>query len=375
MQRYTFLIILACTLYSVNAQQTILKTIVHDGMEREYVLYIPDSYTGNVTVPLVFNFHGFGGSAQSQMENGDFRPISDTAGFIIVHPQGTLFNGIPHWNVGGWTIGSTVDDVGFVDALIDSIYADYNIDLSKVYATGMSNGGFFSFLLACQLSNRIAAIASVTGSMTPETYSFCNPEHPMPIMQFHGTFDIIVPYNGADFSKPIEDVIDYWVEFNNCNTSPVITNLPDIDPNDGSTVILYQYNNGDNDVSTEHYKVLGGGHTWPGTANGGTGTNYDIDASVEIWNFFLRYQLDIGTGGKELADAINFNIYPNPANEYINIRKNGNKVNKYRIMTLFGKTLKEGMINDNSATIDIHSLLPGVYIISIGNATKSLIIR
>ncbi|MCF8247979.1 MAG: hypothetical protein K9J37_22640 [Saprospiraceae bacterium] len=163
---------------SIKAQQTINGSIMHDGIQRNYVLFIPAIYAGDSPVPLVLNFHGYTSSAEQQMFYGNFRPIADTANFIIVHPQGTLFNSNTHFNVGGWTIRSTVDDVGFTAALIDSHAATYNINLNRVYSTGMSNGGFMSFLLACQLSDKIAAIASVTGSMTPEAFNSCNPQHP-----------------------------------------------------------------------------------------------------------------------------------------------------------------------------------------------------
>lgn len=296
--------------YFVFSQQTISESISHDGMQREYIIYIPANYTGNTAFPLVLNFHGYGSNASQQMWYGDFRPIADTAEFLIVHPQGTLFNGITHWNVGGWTIGSTTDDVGFVEALLDSLSADYNIDSTRIYATGMSNGGFMSFLLASQLSERIAAVGSVAGSMTPETYNNSNPQHPTPIMQIHATTDNVVPYYGAIWTLAIEEVLQYWVEYNNCSTPPTITALPDIDPNDGSTVEHIVYGDGDNYVNVEHYKVTGGGHTWPGSDFGGEGTNYDMDASAEIWNFFSRYDINglMGVTGTETTNNIDFKL-------------------------------------------------------------------
>ncbi|MCD4655830.1 hypothetical protein K8T06_18065 [bacterium] len=276
----------------VIAGETINGSIMHDGIQRDYILYIPASYSGDVSVPLVFNFHGYTCTAFDQMYYGDFRPIADTANFIIVHPQGTLLDNKTHWNVGGWTSGSTTDDIGFTSALIDSIASEYNIDLTRVYATGMSNGGFMSFLLACQLGGKIAAIASVTGSMTPETYDECSPVHPTAILQIHGTNDSVVPYTGNSWAKTIDDVLQYWIISNNCSPTATTTTMPDIDPTDGSTVEHIVYDGGDNGVSVEHFKVIGGEHTWPGSAFGSVGTNHDIDASAEIWNFFSKYDIN-----------------------------------------------------------------------------------
>ncbi len=295
--RKTMLIVAVMALFaggvvSCFAQETVSGSITHDDLEREYILYIPDSYDGATPAPLLFNFHGFGSTASEQMFYGDFRPIADRAGFLVVHPQGTLFQGITHWNVGGWTAGSTVDDVGFTEALIDALSSEYNIDAERIYSTGMSNGGYMSFLLACQLSERFAAIASVTGSMTPETYDESNPQHPTPILQIHGTSDSVVPYEGTIWSESIDTVIQYWVDYDNCNPIPTITALPDIDPTDGSTVEHVVYSDGDNGVAVEHFMVVGGDHTWPGSAYGGAGTNYDIDASEEIWSFLSRYDIN-----------------------------------------------------------------------------------
>ena len=318
----TFLILIS----ALFSQETIYGTIEHDGLQREYILYVPSSYTVNQSVPLLFNFHGYTSNANVQMYYGSFRSIADTAGFIIIHPQGTLDNqGITFWNVGWGT--EVVDDVGFTEAMIDSIGMEYNIDLERVYATGMSNGGFMSFHLACQLSEKIAAVASVTGSMTPFTFNNCNPQHPTPILQIHGTADNVVPYNGAiTWTLSIEDVLQSWVNYNNCDTSATITNLPNINPYDGSTVELIIYDEGDNGVTVEHFKVIGGGHTWPGTAFGSPGTNYDINASVEIWKFFSKYDINglIGTAGiDEEAVPASFTLfpaYPNPFNPVTTLR-------------------------------------------------------
>lgn len=256
--------------------------ITFQGLNRSYIVYVPDSYNPQNSSPVVFAFHGFGGQNVLTMNNTNFNQLADTNNFIVVYPQGTLFGIAPHWNVGGWTSGSTVDDVAFVDYLLSSLSNTYNINSDRVYATGMSNGGFFSFLLACQLSDKFAAIASVTGSMTTETLQNCNPLREVPVLQIHGTDDPIVPYNGGqNWNTPIDDVLNYWVLNNQCDTTPNIATLDDNDPNNGISVQEITYANGTNGAIVKHYKVYGGGHDWF--------QNADLNASQAVWTFFSNY--------------------------------------------------------------------------------------
>ena len=281
------LLLLLCLPLMTLSQQTLNESIMHDNLQRDYIIHIPSSYNVNTPIPLVFCFHGYGGNAGSIMSYTNFNYVSDTASFIVVYPQGTLDNsGISHWNV-GWG-GSTVDDIGFTEALMDNLSATYSIDNNRIYSTGMSNGGFMSFLLACQLSNRIAAIASVTGSMTPQTYNACNPQHPTPILQVHGTNDQTVPYLGdPTWTESIDNVLQYWVDYNNCNSSSTIIAITDINPFDGSTAEYIVYDGCDNSVTTEHFKIYGGDHDWPGVWG-----NMDIHASAEVWKFFSQYNIN-----------------------------------------------------------------------------------
>ncbi|HPI09028.1 MAG TPA: PHB depolymerase family esterase, partial [Saprospiraceae bacterium] len=178
--------------FTLPAQTTLTGTIQSGGLTREYRLYKPAVYNGSTAVPLVINMHGYSSNNLEQEFYGDFRGIADTANFLIVHPNGTLDNqGQRFWNAFG--TGSNVDDVGFISDLIDTLSAAYNIDPQRIYATGMSNGGFMSYSLACELNERIAAIASVTGSMAPIKLASCNPQRPVPVMEIHGTADGVVP--------------------------------------------------------------------------------------------------------------------------------------------------------------------------------------
>lgn len=372
MKLLALILSICCIPFLGFSQETHTVNLTHDGLEREYIIYVPANYTGDTPVPLLFNFHGYGSNATEQMFYGDFRSIADTEGFIIIHPQGEEDpNGTTHFNVGGFTAGSTIDDVGFTEAMIDAVTDDYNIDLTRVYSTGMSNGGFMSFLLACQLSDKIAAVASVTGSMTPETYNSCNPQHPMPVLQIHGDEDGTVPYNGAIWTRSINDVMDYWVDYNQCSASPTTTAIPNTNTDDGSTVERFVYENGDNGVSTEHFKITGGGHTWPDAFINIGSTNKDINASAEVWRFFSQYDINglLETTSIESSDKpdLKIQIYPNPTTHHIQIATTAKQVLEYQLSTLTGQTVLTGLTSSNQHEIDLSNLSEGVYILNIAN--------
>ncbi len=298
------------------AQQTMNYTITVNSVQREFILYVPASYNSSTSVPLVFSFHGLGGTAQAQMQDHDFRPIADTAGFIVAHPQGQPVAGPAL----GWNFGNPdlQNDVLFTSQMIDAIAADFNINLDRVYACGMSFGGFFSVFLAGQLSNEIAAVASVAGTIlnnVPD--SMIAPTRPIALLEIHGTNDNNVPYNGNQAAKSVQHVLDLFVNHNNCDATPSITTLPNLDPNDGSTVEHYVYENGDDGTTVEHLKITGGGHTWPDENTDAQNVNRDINGCVEIWNFFSKYDINGAIGSLSINEAINdlpkIAVYPNPA--------------------------------------------------------------
>ena len=374
----TYSLLLLAGLLSVCAwsQQTINASLTHDGKDRSYILYVPDSYSGDTPVPLVLNFHGYTSNANDQMWYGDFRAIADTAGFLVVHPQGSLLNGITHWNVGGWTIGSTTVDVGFTEALLDELSADYNIDQKRIYSTGMSNGGFMSFLLACQLSDRIAAIASVTGSMTPEIYNNCNPSHPTPVMQIHGVIDGVVPYFGATWTRSIADVLVYWRNYNNCSTELIKTDVPNTNLLDASSASFQVYPDGDNESTVEHFRISGGGHTWPGSFPS-PGTNQDFNASLEIWKFFSRYDLDglrgITSVQEQSSEEASLQIFPNPTERRVTVESKQAIGSTYQIHSIQGQLMKQGILVNKRQELDLSALPKGVYILRVGNQGFKLI--
>jgi polyhydroxybutyrate depolymerase len=288
MKKTLLSLILISTLFSVKAQTTVVDSIFVGGQYRSYRLYVPAIYTGATARPLILNLHGYTSNASQQQLYSNFTPIADTANFLMVFPNGTYSSGQRFWNAG--ISSALVNDIAFLSALIDSLDLTYNINLNRVYSTGMSNGGYMSHTLACELSNRITAIASVTGSIFNTQYgSFCHPMRPVPVMQIHGTSDATVPYLGGTSSMPIDTVVKYWVTKNNCNPVATFSNVPNTSIVDGCTAEHYIYSGGTGGSSVELYKILNGGHTWPGFPFGGVGTNLDINASKEIWRFFNKY--------------------------------------------------------------------------------------
>lgn len=347
----------------IYAQTTTSGSYVFDGQTREYRVYIPAAYDGSTPVPLVFNLHGYGSNNVEQEQYGDFRAIADTANFIIVHPMGLVdLFGSTHWNAFGT---SDVDDVGFLSSLIDTIYAAYNIDGNRIYSTGMSNGGFMSHKLACLLSGRIAAVASVTGSITTTEIDACITNHPMPVMQIHGTEDGTVPYEGNVIFMPVEDVVAHWVSFNECTNEPITTELPDIDPTDGCTVTHYLYEDGLLGSTVEFYKVTNGGHTWPGSAFDIGETTYDFNASKEIWRFFSQYSMiELTSGVAEEAADFSFDIYPNPSNEsLVNLNFSGLEDKIITVTNLMGQVIFQETVSQTHVEINLEN--QGIYLVTV----------
>ena len=259
------------------------KTLTHDNVNRNYLVYIPDSYDSEIDYPLMFVFHGFGGIATQFINNADMRDLAESNNFIVVYPQGLDLGGTgSHWNCSNPSADnkSDVDDIGFIENLIDQLILDYPvIDSKRIYAAGYSNGGFMSYYLACN-SKKFAAIGSVAGTMLDDSYQSCNANFPTAMINIHGTNDFDVPYDGNTYYPSIPDVVDWWKNFNNTPNEDVLTNQ------DGS-IEQYIYYNDSGDRYVEHIKIIGGGHYWDDKLNY-NGTN----TSGLIWGFVSNYDID-----------------------------------------------------------------------------------
>lgn len=203
--------------------------IVSSGETRKYLLYVPESYDPAKPTPLVLSFHGFADWPAHHQEMTHWNKVADENGFIVVYPSGT---GLPlRWraNQVPGEESSRMIEVQFISDLIDKLQDEYNIDPQRIYANGMSNGAGMTFLLACELSDRLAAIGGVAGAyFTP--WDDCNPSRPMPGIFFHGTADKIVPYDGGFYERGnqpfpnIPEWVGQWAAVNKCE--PDILEIP-----------------------------------------------------------------------------------------------------------------------------------------------------
>lgn len=282
------------------------QTIDVGGIERSYRLTVPSSYDGMTPMPVVLDFHGFSSSGTQQAQMSGFAELAEQEDFIAVHPQGT--GDLPFWDL-GLEGAFVVDDVGFIDALLDRLEEDLCVDPARIFSTGMSNGGYFSARLACDLADRIAAIASVAAVFHPDD---CAPERPIPVLAIHGTDDTIVPYAGGEstltgedglfedaeieqtdasrelLGQAIPDEVEEWAMTNGCGAEHERVDVTE-------HVAAERWAPCDGDSEVVFYTVDGGGHTWPGS-DALVGfeqfvgpTTFEIDATALIWEFFQSH--------------------------------------------------------------------------------------
>ncbi len=355
-------------------QQNFLDTLWSGGIMRTFRVYVPAMYDGQTPRPLVFNFHGSGQPAEGFEAITKFRSIADTANFILITPNGTIDPAYPQFGQGwnNFTCCSTVDDVLFVSDMIDSLTEKYNIDLTRIYSAGFSNGGFMGYDLACKLSHRIAAVASVAGTMITSRLQSCSPSRVVPILEIHGTLDGNVPFNGGlvsgeDTLASVPAVLAFWVNLNECNATPTITNLPNINTTDGSAVQRHVYPNCGDGSSVELLRVVLGGHSWPGWPS--NNVNQDIIADQEIWHFFSKHNLNGTTSSYDKPNKSEWIFFPNPANDVLTIHlPEGTGKISIRVTDVLGNlSLQESISTTTSHQInfDVSSLTNGMYFLEI----------
>ena len=283
-----------------NAGTFTAHNIFHENISRSYIKFVPSGIDG--PVPLVFALHGGNGSAAKMAGPGspwrELTVLAERDKFIVVYP-----NGLNGWNDcrSDDLLGSTADDVGFIDALITTISSEHTINPRRVYATGTSNGGMMSWRLAFELSNRIAAVAPNIANLPVDPVGECRsvPDRPISVAFMIGDQDSLMPFEGGVVAynpqrgtvQSVQATLDFWKNFLSTATQPVATVLPNLNQDDSSIVIKYEYRSLiTNRINLTYYRVYGGGHTTPSvsfpiTAFGTGSQNRDVETVNAFWNF------------------------------------------------------------------------------------------
>lgn len=285
------------------------KEIMVDHEQRRYYFYRPTSCATTQSLPVILAFHGGGGKAEGMDRcTGGLTKLADEKGFCVVFPAGIE----GHWNDGrkryGLGVPANHDDLKFVSLMLDELAKQANIDTDKIYATGISNGGFFSQYLALKLPGKIAAVASIAASV-PDEFLALTLSKTTPVMFILGTKDPLVPWQGGRICSQLpanrgqviaaEKSIEFWLGQNKNNSLPVVETLPDTDLKDDSQVVLKRYGNSGANNEVLLIEIQGGGHTWP------SGSQYlpaaiigpvcrDFNGNKLIWEFFAKHHLQLG---------------------------------------------------------------------------------
>jgi len=271
-----------------------------DGLERTYTLHVPPAYNGSQPTALVLALHGRTGTGEGQERLSHLDKVSDEHGFLVAYPNGFERS----WADGrGGTPADKkgLNDVKFLAQLIKTLKDKYNIDPGRIYVTGMSNGGFMTARMACDLADQVTAVGIVAASLSSNTAGACVPARPVSVAIFQGTVDPLVPFGGGEMGKNTaggailshEQTMKKFAELDHCTEHPKLEHIPDT-AGDGTTIEVMRYLNCSQGAEVRGYTIQNGGHTWPG------GTQYlpeafigkttrNLDASETIWEFFAAH--------------------------------------------------------------------------------------
>ncbi|MEX2245784.1 MAG: PHB depolymerase family esterase [Dehalococcoidia bacterium] len=260
----------------------VTETLASGGLDRTYILHVPESYDGTIAVPLVLNLHGAGSNATQQAIYSRLQITAAQAGFIAVQPNATNVGSGASGQAWSFFPGQDVD-IDFIDDLLDHLEEQLCIDASRVFSMGISSGSAMSAKLACALPDRIFAVGLVAALVYFPT---CEAD-PTPVIAFHGTDDALVPFDGGTGgvglpTRPVRDSAADWAARDGCDPTPA-------DARVSEHVTSVAWSECDGGVAVILYVVEGGGHTWPGAAVDVTplgATTREVDATALIWEFF-----------------------------------------------------------------------------------------
>mgnify|MGYP000857561777 CR=1 FL=1 len=388
MKKLPLLVAIAlCLSLQAFSQQNYLDTIWSGGIMRTFRVYIPAIYSGQTPRPLVFQFHGEPGTADAFEDFTRMKSVADTANFILVTPNGTIDPGFPQFGQGWNTFicCRTVNDVLFVSDMADLLQSQYNIDSMQVYGAGLSNGGMMAYELACNPGSKIAAIASVAGTVIKSRLETCIPDRAVPILEIHGTNDPYVPYDGKisgiDTFSAVDTILVHWVIRNMCATIPDVVDLPNTNTSDGSTVQRITWPDCSGCSSVELLKIssTGAEHSWPGLPY--PNTNQDIIADREIWNFFMKYRQCEVSATDNIFQSPALSIFPNPSSGFLNLSFPENPAMagpvSLLISDLYGRILLQQKLSladqNQPISLDLKAIPAGCYVLMVedkkGNRT------
>ena len=301
---FPFMATAQVTINGKSLDNTIKYTIDWQERKRSYELYVPLNLGNKTDIPVVFVLHGGGGTAKGieRITRKRFNELALAYGFIVVYPNAVSKT----WNSGREEIlkpkNKDVDDVGFLVSIVDRLKVDLMIDESKIFATGISNGGFMTNRLLCERPDVFKAGAVVTATMAESFVSNCNPDEPVSVMVINGLDDPLVPYFGGDirlFKKgksrgrviSTDDYINFWLDHNGCASEERTETLTNNVPDDGTRALRKEYTACEGESKVVLYSIEGGGHTWPGGRQylgeriiGKT--SQEFNACEAIWAFF-----------------------------------------------------------------------------------------
>ena len=356
--------VLALACFTTRAQS---DSILVGGLQRTYTLRLPSVYDGNTPLPLVIAMHGGFGSGTQLEGQSQLTVKAEQEDFIVVYPDGVPSPlNIRTWNAGGccgYAMNNDIDDVGFISALLDTLIADLAIDTLRVYATGMSNGGFMSYRLACELSDRIAAIAPVAASMTIDA---CSPTRPVPVIGLHSYLDTSVPYLGGigdgisnHYNSPQDSVQTAFALHANC----AVLNDTILD---NAEVTVIRWHECDCEQEMLLYMTRDGGHSWPGGQSTGIGDppSTVISANDLMWNFFQQYSLEceVSTTVPANASAPSIALHPNPATSSIVVK--GDQLVRITVLDPGGReVLTLSVASSDVVQCDVGQLAAGRYVV------------
>ncbi len=282
------------------AQESVTETLLHDGLERDYYLHVPEGADGEPW-PLVVVLHGRGGDGPGMARLTDFDAIADEHGFIAVYPSGVE----EQWNYLEDVLGYNLeaDDVGFLRSLVTNLSERYSIEPTRVYVTGFSNGGFMAQRLICEAPDLFAAFASVAAAGFGGLPQVCDDPQPVALLFIHGTSDAIIPFEGLSQQGPngpvvvlasVADTLSFWSAYAGCGGEGSSRSLPQRGLSMGTDVRVFTLSDCPEGSELELYIVRGGGHNWPGQPGKipeqiAGAVNQDFDAGEVIWAFFERH--------------------------------------------------------------------------------------